>query len=50
MFVSAADGGRELEEKELWATTLTCFTGPIGYAIAIKKGWIGPCKDRPKRK
>jgi hypothetical protein len=48
MFVSAMDGGRELKEKEIWATTLTCFTGPIGYAIAVKKGWIGPCDKRHK--
>lgn len=50
-FVSAMDGGRELTQKELMATTLTCFTGPIGFAIALKKGWIKPCpKDKWHRK
>lgn len=48
-FVSAVDGGRKLEDKEVWATTLTCFTGPIGYAIALEKGWIQPCSERRRK-
>ena len=33
---------RELTGEELTATTLMCFTGPLGYFIATENGWIGP--------
>ena len=33
---------RALTGPEISATTLVCFTGPLGYYIATENGWIGP--------
>ncbi len=40
--LSSAAMQRELEGNEALATTLICFTGPLGYAISTANGWIGP--------
>jgi hypothetical protein len=33
---------RQLTGEELMGSTLTCWLGPLGYVIAVKKGWIEP--------
>lgn len=33
---------RQLSGEELMGSTLTCWLGPLGYVIAVKKGWIEP--------
>ncbi len=40
--IKSANEGRELTAEEITASTLMCWTGPVGYVIAVKKGWIEP--------
>ena len=40
--IKSAKKGRELTGEEITASTLMCWTGPIGYVISVRNGWIEP--------
>jgi hypothetical protein len=40
--IKSAKYDRKLTGGELVGSTLTCWLGPLGYVISVKKGWIEP--------